>query len=128
MSLKTYLNLMSILTGICWLGWLAVIFLINPVEVGLVGFILFYFSLFLAILGTCSVLGFLVRIRLSQKPIFAQTQIAFRQAIWMSLFVVAALALKAFNILRWWNGLFLLLFLVILESFFLSSRRRYRVG
>ena len=127
MTLKTYLNLMSILTGICWLGWLAVIFLISPAEAGFIGFILFYFSLFLALLGSFAIAGFLIRVRLSQRPVFAQTQLAFRQAIWMSLFVVAVLALKGLNILRWWNMLFLLLFLVILESFFLSSGRRYKV-
>jgi len=126
MTLKSYLNFMTILTAICWLGWLAVIFLINPAQTGFLGFILFYSSLFLALVGSCALVGFLVRSHLKEQPIFLQAQIAFRQGTWISLFAVGILALRGLDILRWWNALFLLLFLVILESFFLSSRRKYK--
>ncbi|MDD5626235.1 MAG: hypothetical protein PHG83_03650 [Patescibacteria group bacterium] len=127
MTLKKYLNLMTILTIICWLAWVAVIIFINPRGMGLIGFILFYFSLFLAILGAASLLGFIVRTRLNLKPIFVQVELAFRQGIWLGLVIVSMLILKGLDLLRWWNFLFLVLFFVVLEFFFLSSQRKYKV-
>ena len=118
---------MTILTIVCWIGWLMVIFLIKPAEAGLVGFVLFYFSLFLAILGTGSIIGFVIRARLNKKPLFIQTQVAFRQAIWLGLFIITILFLRQLQILRWWNALLLLVFFVILELIFILSRKKYRI-
>ncbi len=126
MTLKKYLNLMSVLTIICWLAWVFVIFFVNPEETGLIGFILFYFSLFLAILGTAAIIGFLIRVRFNKGPVFKQVEVSFRQGIWLSLLVVGLFLLQNLGILRWWNGLFLLLFLMFLEFFFLSSRKKYK--
>ena len=93
MTLKKYLNLMGILTLICWLAWVVVLFFINPEKTGLIGFVLFYFSLFLAVLGTASVLGFVVRARLNKSPVFKQVELAFRQGIWLGLLVVGTMVL-----------------------------------
>ncbi len=127
MTLKKYLNLMTISTIICWVVWVLVLVLINPQQSDLIGFVLFYFSLFLAILGTASILGFLIRVWLKKKPIFKQVEIAFRQALWLAIFVSVFFILKGLNLLRWWNALFLVLFLIFLELFFLLSNRRYKV-
>lgn len=126
MTLKKYLNLMTILTLICWLSWVLVLFLLNPNEAGLIGFVLFYFSLFLSILGTISVFGFIIRVRLKKEPIFKQVEISFRQGIWFSFFIICLLLLKDFEILKWWNALILFLFLMFLEFFFISSRKKYK--
>lgn len=127
MTLKKYLNLMSILTVLCWLAWALVIFFINPNQSGLIGFILFYFSLFLAVTGTFAILGFIIRARISKKPIFKQVEISFRQSIWIALLVVLILILQGLTLLRWWNASFLVLFLVFLELFFLESGRKFKV-
>ncbi len=127
MTLKKYLNLMSILTLFCWLAWVSVFFFINPDKAGLIGFILFYFSLFLAIVGSVAVIGFIIRIRLKKEPVFKQVEVSFRQGIWVGFLIVALLLLKGLGLLRWWNGLFLFLFLLFLELFFLTSRKRYKV-
>ncbi|MBL7141710.1 hypothetical protein ISS21_01275 [Patescibacteria group bacterium] len=127
MTLKKYLNLMVILTIICWLAWVLLLFFITPVETGLIGFILFYFSLFLAIVGTAAIIGFIIRVRLSRGPVFKQVEVAFRQGIWISLLIVGLILLQGLNLLKWWNGLLLALFLIFLEFFFLSSRKRYKV-
>ena len=118
---------MTILTVICWITWGLVLILVNPQQSDLMGFVLFYFSLFLALLGTASVLGFLIRVWLKKKPIFKQVEIAFRQAIWLGLLVSVTFILKGLDLLRWWNALFLILFLIFLELFFLLSNRRYKV-
>jgi len=126
MTLKKYLNLMTILTIICWVAWVLVLVLINPQQSDLIGFVLFYFSLFLALLGTASIFGFLIRVWLKKKPIFKQVEIAFRQGIWLGLLVLIIFILKGLDLLRWWNALFLVLFLIFLELFFLLSNRKYR--
>lgn len=118
---------MSILTIICWLAWVFVIFFINPEETGMIGFVLFYFSLFLAIVGTAAIVGFIIRTRFIKKePVFKRVETSFRQGIWLSFLVVGLFLLQNLSILRWWNGLFLLLFLMFLEFFFLSSRKQYK--
>ncbi len=127
MTLKKYLNLMSVLTVCCWLAWILVIFIINPKQTGLIGFVLFYFSLFLAIVGTGSIVGFIIRMKLKNKPVFKQVEISFRQAIWIALLVILIFIFQGLNILRWWNTLFLVLFLVFLELFFLTSGKQYKV-
>ena len=127
MTLKRYLNLMGILTTICWLAWVLILFFISPNKTGLIGFVLFYFSLFLAILGTAAILGFIIRVRLSQGPVFKQIEVAFRQGIWISLLIVGLLLLQGLSLLKWWNGVLLVLFLIFLEFFFLSSRKRYKI-
>ena len=127
MTLKKYLNLMSVLTVCCWLAWILVIFIINPKQTGLIGFVLFYFSLFLAIVGTGSIVGFIIRMKLKNKPVFKQVEISFRQAIWIALLVILIFIFQGLNILRWWNTLFLVLFLIFLELFFLTSGKQYKV-
>jgi len=126
MTLKKYLNLMIILTLISWLIWVGVILFINPEYNGILGIILFHFSLFLSILGTLSLLGFLVRSQLGKKPIFKQVGIAFRQALLFSIFVIAVLILKSIGLLYWWNTLFLAIFLIFVEYFFLTSGKVYK--
>ena len=117
---------MIILTLIAWLIWLGVLFFINPDHNGVLGLSLFYFSLFLAILGTASLLIFFIRARLGKKPVFKQVSIAFRQALLFSVFVVAVLVLKSLGLLYWWNTLFLVVFIVFVEYFFLTSGKVYK--
>jgi hypothetical protein len=126
MTLKKYLNLMLALTLICWLIWAIVLFFVNPEETGLIGFVLFYFSLFLAILGTVSLLGFIIRARIKKGPVFKQVEVSFRQGIWLSFFLIGLMILQGMGLLRWWNSLLFLLFLIFLELFFISSRKQYK--
>lgn len=127
MTLKKYLNLMLVLTLICWLIWALVLFFVNPKETGLIGFILFYFSLFLATLGVFSLLGFIIRARRKKGPVFKQVEVSFRQGTWLSLFLIGLMILQGIGLLRWWNSLLFLIFLIFLELFFLSSRKQYKI-
>jgi hypothetical protein len=123
MTLKQYLNLILICTLVCWGVWVLSIFLINPQNAGTLGFILFYFSLFLAILGTTAMVGFLIRARLGKTPIFAQVSIAFRQGIWIALIIIFILLLQGFHLLRWWNVVLFILLIIIMEVLILTNRR-----
>jgi len=126
MTLRKYLNLMLICTLVCWGVWVLSIFLISPQSAGTLGFILFYFSLFLAILGSASIIGFVIRARLGKTPIFMQVSISFRQGVWLASTVVFLLLLQGFHLLRWWNLALFILLVGIIELFVLTTRRRVK--
>ncbi|MBL7053621.1 hypothetical protein ISS06_00250 [Patescibacteria group bacterium] len=118
---------MVILTIICWALCLLVLVFINPWKTGLNGYVLFYASLFLAIIGTLALLGFVIRAKIGKKkPVFKQVEVSFRQAIWTSFLIIGVLILLSLRILRWWNFLFMILFFIALELFFLTSSKKYK--
>jgi len=126
MSLKKYLIFMSFLTLFCWLAWLVVLFYLNPFEAGFIGYLCFYISIFFALIGTFSLLGFFIRVWFSKEPvIFRHLGVSFRQSLWFSMLLVAALILQGTNFLRWWNVLLLIIFMTFLEFFFLSKKQSH---
>ncbi len=125
MTLKKYLILMSLCTLFCWLAFVLVINYIDPTEANFLGFLFFYFSLFLACLGTMSVLGFAIRMKIFRDEIvYKQVSAAFRQAIMFSILVVGSLFLQSKSLLTWWNILLFILALTVLEFFFISYKRK----
>jgi hypothetical protein len=123
MSLKYYLIIMSVATLVCWVAWLMVLYYINPTEAGVVGFLIFYSSFALAVLGTFSLLGFFGRVWFSKEQIiFRHLGVAFRQAVWFAILLAVSLILQSQGLLTWWNGLLLITFLTIVEFMFLSRK------
>jgi hypothetical protein len=124
MTLKRYLVSMAICAGLCWIGWLLVLFLVDPERAGFLGHLAFYLSLFLALTGTLALAGFIIRARISTRAIFREVEVSFRQAIWIAAFIVFLFLFRSFQLLRWWNlGLFTA-FLIVLEAFFLTYKKR----
>jgi len=124
MTLKTYLTIMLLGTAICWAAWVVVINSIDPETTNLVGLLLFYASLFLAIVGASAILGFLVRfILLRQELVFRQVVRAFRQSFLFAAVIVASLILQSFQLFTWYNALFLIIGLTVLEFFLISYKR-----
>ncbi len=128
MTLRTYLIIMSLATIISFLAWLTVVFMVNPEITNWVGFALFYFSLFLFLLGGASLLGFFVRfVALKRELAFRLVKSAFRQSFLFSLLVVISLFLCAHNLFTWLNLFFLIFGLSVLE-FFLLGYDKSRLG
>lgn len=124
MTLKTYLTIMLLATAICWAAWAIVINSIDPETTNLVGLLLFYASLFLAIVGTSAILGFLVRfILLRQELVFRQVVRAFRQSFLFAAIIIASLILQSIQLFTWYNALFLIIGLTVLEFFLISYKR-----
>lgn len=123
MSLRKYLITMTVITLVCWIAWLIVLFYLDPEQTGLMGFLFFYVSLFFALIGTFSLLGFFVRVWFSKEQvIFRHLGVATRQSLWFSLLLIGTLLLQGAGFIRWWNVLLLIIFLTILEFFFLSRK------
>lgn len=125
MTLKQYLAIMTVGTVICWLTWLVLIFSVSPQDAGITGKAFFYLSLALAIIGTYSVLGFLIKrsIIKDDNAVFRHVKKTFRHALLLSVYLISLLILQSQELLSWWNGLILLLIIVILESAYFSRQK-----
>lgn len=128
MSFRNYLCLMIIGTIIAWIGWVFVLWRIDPQEADVLGLALFYLTLFVALVGTLATIGILYRIKfLKRKDLLSrEVKISFRHGVMMSLVGVIALALSAQELLFWWNFLALIVLVAAIEYGFLlvnESRR-----
>ncbi len=124
MTLSKYLTVMIISTLLCWGAWLLVVWQINPFEANFISFLIFYMSLFLALIGTLAIVGFLLRIIFYKKrePYFRQVKKSFRHSIFLTILLVAALILQSQRFLNWWNLIILMLAVIFFELFFLTGK------
>lgn len=123
MSLRRFLILATLGTVISWVGWLTILFYINPATAGSIGLTLFYLALFFALAGTFTLLGFFVRVWFTKEPvIYRHVGIAVRQSVLFSILVVGSLMLQGNLLYSWWSAALLLAALAILELFFLSRK------
>ena len=121
MTLKSYLWGMRISTVLSIAAWLTVVYNINPEKAGIVGQILFYLSLFLALAGVFILLiTWLRRKILGSDWAFAHLGMSFRQGILLSALANALLIFQSLGILTWWDGLLLAAGIFIIELYFLS--------
>ncbi|MFH1430663.1 MAG: hypothetical protein ABIG71_04035 [Candidatus Uhrbacteria bacterium] len=105
-----------------WAIWGIIVSRLNPNEIGLGGFVIFYAVLFLAVSGSATVLGLLAR-RRSSDPEHA-LRVAVRQGMITGVGAVAAVILQSRGLLSWINLVFLVAALTILELFVISLQRR----
>lgn len=125
MPLRLYLIFMVLGTILCWTAWGVVLMNIDPTISGWVGLSFFYISLFLALVGTVSIIGFMIH-----KSIFKDTEIVFRhvrktfrQSIILAILVLVCLELLRIGWLYWWNALLLILFGLTIEGIIFSKRK-----
>lgn len=125
MTLKQYLTLMSLGTAICWTAWTFIIFNIDPTGSDILGFIFFYVSLFLSLLGTISVIGFWIRQRMTKQDevVFRHVKKTFNQAVMISSFIILVLILQQNSFLNWWNTIVLFILFGLVEAIVFSNRK-----
>jgi len=125
MSLKQLITIIATATIICWLLWLVVITQINPSEAETVGFLLFYITLFFALLGTFFMASFFWRRKFGKKTIAERTvAISFRQSIFFALIVTGVLFLQGKGLLNILNIVLIIIAVSVIEWFFLSIKRK----
>lgn len=111
---------MILATLLCWASFFIVINSVNPLNTSVLGFVFFYSSLFLSLIGTLSVLGFLLRHWFNKNQFISeQVVISFRQSIWLSIIIVVGLYLQSQRLATWWNLLILLVLMIVLEFYFI---------
>jgi len=124
MTLRQYLIIMGAGTALAWSSVMLIISNADPFKTRSVIFFAFYASLFLALTGTFSLIGFSARVALFKERLVVSRQVAvsFRQAVLLSFLVVLSLFLKSRSLLTAWNVLLLIAALTTLEFFFISAR------
>jgi len=122
MTLKNCLIGLAASVVLCFAAWVLILFNVDPVTAGWQGFLLFYLSLFFALVSLFTLIGFFVRGRIfSDKPIFTQVGISFRHGIFFSMIAVGTLIFQGLKILNWQNVLLLIAGVVILEFYFMNQ-------
>lgn len=97
----------------------------GPGDGGFLTLFFFYTSLFLAIVGTFSVIGFLVRRALikNDEVVFRHVHRTFRQSVLLAGLIVVALLLLSMRLLTWWNSVILIIFFLFLEAVIFTNRK-----
>jgi Ca2+/Na+ antiporter len=125
MNLRYYLIIMSLGTLLCWFAWSSIVYSLDPFAAGILALSFFYGSLFLALLGTFSVLGFVIRRMFIKQDeiVFRHVRRTFRQGVIIATTVIIALLFLHLQLLYWWNSLLLVALAFILEAVFFTSRK-----
>ncbi|MEO5927292.1 MAG: hypothetical protein ABIO72_01185 [Patescibacteria group bacterium] len=128
MTFRMYLVLMTIATILSWGAWVLVLNTTNPQEAGTGGFVIFFVTLLLSLVGTLTLFGTAYRVLfLRRSGVMArEVRVAFRHAVFLSIAAILALFLSAQGWLSWWALLLLLVTMSAVEYVFLlreESRR-----
>jgi len=124
MNIKQLLITISIATVIFWIVWFSVLSQIDPFKTDLIGFVLFYLTLFFALLGIFFLISFTYRKMFTKFSLeYNIVNTSFRQSFFFSLLVISLLLLQGGRMLNTLNSLLLVATIIILEFFFLSYKR-----
>ncbi|MEK7623090.1 MAG: hypothetical protein AAB408_00265 [Patescibacteria group bacterium] len=123
MTLRHYLALMIFSTALCWFAWGLVLLNVDPFQTLLSGFAFFYFSLFLALVGTLSLFVFAVYhfFYRDDSPLFRYVQRSFHDGVIGSSLLTLLLFLQGQRLLRWWSLTLFIALVAIWIGFRLST-------
>ncbi len=124
MTLRQYLFLMIFATLLCWVAWFFVLLNVDPFVDSNLGFFFFYTTLFCALLGTLSLITFLLSSLFHRQtvPMFRRVQKTFISGLVVSAVLVVLLYLQGKQILHLWN-LFIFLGVILCLILFTFSVR-----
>jgi len=121
MTLKTYIWGMRIITLFSLIALGIIIIYVNPQSSGLLGIFLFYLVIFFALSGIFNLFLIFVRKKfLGNKTTATNVGLSFRQGILLAILCLILLILQSYRILIWWDALFVVVGIFLIELFFLS--------
>ncbi|OGH60134.1 MAG: hypothetical protein A2725_00600 [Candidatus Magasanikbacteria bacterium RIFCSPHIGHO2_01_FULL_33_34] len=125
MNLRQYLIIMVLGTVLCWISLFFVLVNIDPFEANFVSFAFFYVSVFLAMIGTFSIILFLFYrgIKKATTPMYYQVQKSFRDSIVVAIFLTVLLYLQGSGLINTWNFLILILATISLSIFLIFNNK-----
>ncbi|MBU1448912.1 MAG: hypothetical protein ABIK13_04055 [Patescibacteria group bacterium] len=128
MTFRLYMALMSAATLMAIGAWTFVVWSTNPQEAPVIGFVMFYMTLFLSLVGllTLGGVGYRVLILGRRDLVSREVRVSFRHAIFLASIAVVALAGSAAGWLRWWMFLLLLIVVSVVEYVFLVKEEARR--
>lgn len=124
MTFRDYVAVMSLATLSAWIAWVVVLMLIDPYAAGLVGFLFFYLTLGLSLIGTLSLVGVGIRFwRGGNELLSRHVAVSFRQSLLLSIICIGSLLLLPVGLFRWWSIALLIASVSCVEAAFLLSKR-----
>jgi hypothetical protein len=114
---KQNLSFLSLSTLLALFSLACIVNFTDPYKSGWLTFTFFYISIFLVSLGLLTIIGLIIRQWLSPNLYIVNLSHSFRQALLISILVVASFALQAEHLLYWWVEGSLILCLIFLEVF-----------
>ncbi|MFH1088817.1 MAG: hypothetical protein V1716_00115 [Candidatus Uhrbacteria bacterium] len=125
MTFKQFLLAMLGATIIVWLAWVFILLKVDPTVSGWTGFLFFYATFFVACVGTLAIVGTAVRRHFRPQDLVSRQVLAsFRQSVWFSSILVAALILLSQGLFRLWIITLVIIVFAFIELAFLSARQR----
>jgi len=116
--LKFYSWLVSFLTIVAFIIVGTIIFKYDPNQADFKILILFFSGLYFALAGLFTLLGNFIRIKINKNTLSVYFLTSFRQGLLISLALVGLLLLKMTNVLNLWDGILLVVAILLLELYF----------
>lgn len=115
---KTYILPLIAGTILSFAAWLSVLWFVDPFSTGILSHSFFYLTLFLTAVGAFAILGIALRKRYLPGIMSEQLATSLRQAVLLAVLLTGLLLLQANNLLYWWIGAIMILFIITIEIFF----------
>ncbi len=118
---KKYLIPLIIGSLVALTGFILVVIYIDPYTSGKLTHSYFYITLFLSVVGSTTVMTLLFRQKFFPGIYAELFKVSLRQAVLVAALLTGLVFLESQNILYWWVGLTLALFLIAIEAFFSTN-------
>ncbi|MBU0728083.1 hypothetical protein KKA95_05345 [Patescibacteria group bacterium] len=118
---RTYLISIGIAAAFSWASLALVVNKLSPFTTPELSLSLFYVSLFVALVGTLTIVIYYIRAWLNKGEIYnAHLNISLRQAVLLSAMICIGIGFQRLKVLTWWDGLLLLAIVLMIEFYFMS--------
>ena len=114
---KSQITLLVASTFLAAFSLASIVNFTDPLTASWITFTCFYFSLFITVLGTFTILGLLFRQWLWPGRYVINLNNGFRQALLVAILVTVSFLLLSHRLLFWWMEASLILFLIFVEAF-----------
>ena len=119
MSSRNYLFGLVSLAALGWFTLLIIIFRLDPYTSTALAVPFFLTALFLALVGTLTLVGFYFRVWFRKGEIYLQhISISLREAILLTIAVEIALVFQILRILTWWDAILIAVAVSLVEIYF----------
>jgi hypothetical protein len=126
MTLRGFSLLMALGSLLAWAAWVMIIVNIDPSEAGFAGFLLFYATLAVALVGTVTLALSFIRLVILRRKAVPSREIgtSFRHAMLFAAVAITSLALSAHGYLQTWHLVLLVALVTLVEAGFIQLQRR----
>lgn len=125
MNIKQYIAIFAAGTAIAWSTWFLVLMTIDPLTAGTVAFVIFYFTLFLGVVGLFTTILTILRMwRFKKRSADEIVVTSLRQSILLANLLVGSFILLSQDMFTILALLLLLALLGMIEFLFLSAKAR----